>query len=144
MPTHLQIISAERVVYEDDVDMVICPGIEGELGLLPRHAPVFTLLQPGELRVRKGAEEISMVVTGGFLQVSQEKVIILADAAERADEIDEARAMEARRRAEERLATRASESDLIRAEAALRRSLTRLSILERRRRRRDGRPLPPG
>ena len=135
MSTRLQIISAERVVYEDDVDMVICPGIEGELGILPHHAPIFTLLQPGELRVHKGTEEVSIVVTGGFLQVTQEKVVILADTAERAEDIDEARALEARRRAEEHLATLTVEVDRARADAALRRSLARLRIAERRRRR---------
>jgi F-type H+-transporting ATPase subunit epsilon len=139
MPTHLRIISMERVVYENDVDMVVAPGIEGELGILPGHMPLMTLLQPGELRIKKGSAEESMVVTGGFLQANQTKVTILADAAERAEDIDEARAQEARRRAQERMAQHASDLDLARAEASLRRSLARLRVLEKRRGR-GGRP----
>lgn len=138
-PTHLQVISAERVLYEDDVDMVVCPGIEGELGILPNHAPIFTLLQPGEVRVRKDNQEESIFVTGGFLQVSQTKVVVLADSGEHAADIDEARAQEARTRAEERIRDSAGEVDLARAEAALRRSVVRLRVLERRRRRPEGR-----
>ncbi len=141
MPTHLRIISMERVVYENDVDMVVAPGIEGELGILPGHMPLMTLLQPGELRIRKGGAEESIVVTGGFLQANQKRITVLADAAERAEEIDEARAQEARRRAQERIAQHVSDVDLARAEASLRRSLARLRVAERRRGRANR---PPG
>lgn len=131
-----EIITGERVVFqESDVDMVVVPGIEGALGILPQHAPLVTTLKPGELRVKKGANEVAMVVTGGFMEVSGDRVLILADAAEAADEIDIARAEEARRRAQERLAMRQSEVDLARAEAALRRSLIRIQIAQRRRNR---------
>jgi F-type H+-transporting ATPase subunit epsilon len=128
-----EVITGERIVYQDtDVDMVVAPGTEGTLGILPQHAPLVSTLQPGELRVKKGGTEVSMVVTGGFLEVTGDRVLVLADAAERADEIDLARAEEARRRAQERLATRQHEVDLIRAEAALRRSLIRLRVARRR------------
>ncbi|MEE9198568.1 MAG: F0F1 ATP synthase subunit epsilon [Dehalococcoidia bacterium] len=131
----LEIVTAERVVYSDEVDMVIAPGIMGELGILPRHAPLLTALQSGELRIRKGGEEISMSVTGGFLEVFQDKLTILADAAERAEEIDIERAQEAMKRAEEKLRTRTADMDLAKALVALRRSRIRLKVAERRRRR---------
>lgn len=129
-----EIVTAERVVYSDDVDMVIAPGTEGELGILPKHTPLLTALKTGELRIKKDSEEIAMVVSGGFLEVEQNKVVVLADTAERADEIDTARAEEARQRAEERLKARTGEFDMARAEAALKRSLMRLKVAERRKR----------
>lgn len=130
-----EIVTAERVVYSDDVDVVIAPGIEGQLGILPSHAPLLTMLQPGELVVRKEGEETAMFVSGGFLEVMQNRVTVLADVAERAEEIDIARAEEAKRRAEEQLKERPLEMDLAAAEAALRRSLVRLKIAERRKKR---------
>ncbi len=130
----LEIVTAERVVYSDDVDMVIAPGIMGELGILPRHAPLLTALQPGELRVRKDGDEVGMAITGGFMEVFQNKLTILADAAERAEEIDAERAQEAVKRAEEKLKSSASDVDLTRALSALRRSRIRLKVSERRRR----------
>jgi F-type H+-transporting ATPase subunit epsilon len=133
----LDIVTAERVVYSDDVDVVIAPGIEGQLGILPHHSPLMTMLQPGELIARKGSEEFSLAVTGGFLEVRPDRVIVLADSAERAEEIDIARAEEAKKRAEQRLEEKyAPETDSARAEAALRRSLIRLRVATRRRRRR--------
>lgn len=129
----LEIISAERVVYSDDVDVVVAPGVEGQLGILPSHAPLMTILQPGELLVRKGEKESYLVVSGGYLEVFQNKVIVLSDAAEHAEEIDIARAEAARHRAQERL--EAPGADLVGAEAALRRALARLRVAERRRRR---------
>ena len=132
----LDIVTAERQVYSDEVDVIVAPGIEGELAILPHHAPLMTTLQPGELRVRRSGEEFSLAVSGGFLEVRPDRVTILADAAERAEEIDIARAEEAKRRAEEQLGRPATEVDSIRAEAALRRSLVRIKVGEKRRRRR--------
>jgi len=135
----LDVVTAEKVVYSDDVDIVIAPGIEGQLGILPQHSPLMTMLQPGELIARKGSEEFSLVVSGGFLEVRPDRVIVLADSAERTEEIDIARAEEAKRRAEKRLEEKyAPETDSARAEAALRRSLIRLRVATRRRRRRPG------
>lgn len=131
-----EIVTAERVVYSDEVNMVIAPGIVGELGILPHHTPLLTTLQPGEVRIRKNGEETSMFVSGGFLEVMPDKVVILADTAERAEEIDTARAEEAKHRAEEKLAERTTTVDAARAEAALRRSLMRLKVAQRRRRER--------
>ena len=135
----LDIVTAERAVFSGDVDVVVAPGVEGQLGILPHHTPLMTTLQAGELRARKGGEEFSLVISGGFLEVRPDRVIVLADAAERAEEIDVARAEEAKRRAEERLSDRqAAGLDEARAEGALLRALTRLKVAEARRKKRPG------
>jgi F-type H+-transporting ATPase subunit epsilon len=134
--TRLDIVTAEREVFSDEVDEVVAPGVEGQLGILPHHAPLMTTLLPGELLVKKGGEEFYLAISGGFIEVRPDRIIILADAAERVEEIDIARAEEAKRRAEQRLAEHAPGVDTARAEAALRRSLIRLRVAERRRRRR--------
>ena len=131
----LEIVTAERAVYSDEVDMVIAPGIMGQLGILPNHAPLMTMLEPGELCVRKGGEEAFIALSGGFLEVLQNRVVILADTAERVEEIDVARAEEAKRRAQEQLEHHPTGADMLAAEAALRRSLARLRVAERRKRR---------
>src|SRR5215211_280596 len=101
----VEVVTGEReVLVEDDVDMVVAPGIEGQLGILPQHAPLVTTLAPGELRIVKGGSEEDFAVSGGFLQVGPDRVMVLADTAERSEEIDIARAEEARRRAEAELA----------------------------------------
>ena len=134
----LDIVTAERSVFSDDVDAVIAPGAEGQLGILPHHAPLMTMLQPGELVVKRGGEEICLAITGGFLEVRPDRVIILADAAERDEEIDVGRAEEAKRRAQELLKQCPPDMDLARAEAGLRRALVRLKVAGMRRRRRSG------
>ena len=105
-PMRLEIITAEKQVYDDDVDVLVAPGIEGQLGILPRHAPLMTALQAGELMIRKDGEESYLAVTGGFLEVIGSKVTILADACERSDEIDEERAQAAIDRAREEMGPR--------------------------------------
>jgi F-type H+-transporting ATPase subunit epsilon len=135
----LELVTAEKVIYSNDVNMVIAWGTEGQLGILPFHAPLMTMLQPGELVVKKGDEEFYLAVTGGFLEVRPDKVIILADACERADEIDVARAQEARRRASDLMKAPPADVDLATAEAALRRSMVRLKVAEKIRRRRGQR-----
>ena len=133
----LDIVTAERAVYSEDVDVVIAPGVEGQLGILPHHAPLMTALQAGELRVRKGGEEVSLAISGGFLEVRPDSIVVLADTAERADEIDTARAEEAKSRAEQRLTDRrALGTDEARCEAALSRALARLTVAEKVKRRR--------
>ncbi len=136
MPFHLDIITAERPVYSDEVDLVVAPGVDGELGILPHHAPLLTALTIGELRIRKGQDEDLLAITGGFMEVLPDKVIVLADAAERAEEIDLDRAEAARQRAQESLTDRTRVTDLAQADAALRRSLVRLRVAQRRRRER--------
>ncbi len=129
----VEIVTGERVVYtENDVDMVVAPGVDGSLGILPRHAPLITLLANGELRIKKGGQEQSIVVFGGYLEVTPEKVIVLADSAERAEEIDVNRAQASRQRAEELKARRESGVDLAEADLALRRASVRLRVGQRR------------
>ncbi|UCC86321.1 MAG: F0F1 ATP synthase subunit epsilon [Anaerolineales bacterium] len=136
MPLKLDIVTVERLVYSEDVDMVIAPGIEGQLGILPRHAPLLTALTYGELRVKRGGEEESFAIGGGFMEVQPDRVTVLADTAERAEEIDLERAQAARRRAEEHLERQLQNKvDFARSEAALRRSLIRIKLGEARRRR---------
>ncbi len=130
----LEIITAERQVYSDDVSEVVAPGVEGTLGILPHHAPLMTMLQPGQLIARKDGEEQVFAVAGGFLEVRPERVIALADAAERAEEIDIQRAQAAKKRAEERLKEGPSGVEGAQAQAALRRALARIDVAERRRR----------
>ncbi|OGO03855.1 MAG: ATP synthase F1 subunit epsilon [Chloroflexi bacterium RBG_13_54_9] len=137
-PLRLEIVTAERSVFADDVDVVVVPGIDGQLSILPHHAPLLTALQVGELRIKKQGEEISMALSGGFLEVMRNKVLILADTAERDDEIDLERAEAAKRRAEQTLQTGGTGVDRARAEAALRRALIRINVAQRRRRRGPG------
>ena len=133
MPMMLEITTAERQVYGEEVDMLIAPGIDGQLGILPRHAPLMTMLQPGELTIRKGGADSYFTVTGGFMEVLGDRVIILADACEHSDEINEERAQEAMRRAQERIANRPSDMQMQRALASLRRAQVRLETVRRRR-----------
>lgn len=135
MPIKVEVVTAERMVFSGEADIVIAPGVEGELGILPHHTPLMTTLQPGELVMRKAGQETALAITGGFLEVRPDRVTVLADAAERAEEIDIARAEAAKKRAEERLAQRAAGVDEARAEASLRRAMIRLRIAERRRKR---------
>ena len=146
MPLSVHVVTAEREVYTDDgVDEVIAPGIQGELTVLPNHAPLLTMIKPGVLRLVKGSEETDVAITGGFLEVKDDRVTILADAAERAEEIDTVRAEEARRRAERTLEERGDTEELVAAAASLQRSLLRLRAAEKRRRRsRRGPSGPPG
>ncbi len=133
----IDIVTAERSVFSEEVDIVIAPGIDGELGILPRHTPLMTALKPGEIIARKGTDEYSLVVSGGFLEVSPERVIILADSAERAEEIDISRAEEAKRRAEQRMTEKYEPGfDAARVEATLQRALARVKVAERHRKRR--------
>ena len=142
----LEIATAERVVYSEDVEILVAPGMDGQLGILPNHAPLLTALQPGEIRVVREGEESYMAVSGGFLEVMANRVTILADTAERAEEIDIERAEEAMQRAQERIETSVSAMDLQRALASIRRSQARLLAARRRQPRRNmaaAAPTPP-
>jgi F-type H+-transporting ATPase subunit epsilon len=134
MPIQCDVVSVERVVFSEDVDMVIAPGVDGMLGILPHHAPLMTALAPGEIIIRKaGQEDVLLAVGGGFMEVRPDRVTILADSAERAEEIDVARAEAARQRAQQLLSARPSGADIVQAEHALRRSQIRLKVARRRR-----------
>jgi F-type H+-transporting ATPase subunit epsilon len=136
MSLRLSIITPERCVYTKDVDMVIAPGVEGQLGILPHHAPLITALTQGELRAKRGDDEEIFAISGGYLEVQPSGVTVLANTAEHAEEIDLERAEAARRRAEARLRDRTQEKvDFARAEASLRRAMTRIKVAKLRRRR---------
>ena len=142
MPLNVEIVTAEQVVYsEEGVERLIAPGADGELTVLPQHAAFITTLRPGELRILKGGEEEAMAITGGFLEVRNDRIVVLADAAERVEEIDIARAEEARRKAEEAIREQRDAGDLAQTQASLQRALMRLRVAQRRGRR--GRPGPP-
>ena len=148
MTLSVEIVTAERLVRsEEGVEVLIAPGSEGQLAILPRHAPLMTTLEYGELVFRRGADESSFAIERGFLEVRDNRVTVLADAAEAADEIDVDRAERARERAETRLREGheqdMGETDLARAQAAMQRALLRLRVAERRRRR-AGAPRPVG
>jgi len=129
-----ELVTPERIVYsDDDVDVVVVPGADGELGILPSHAPLLAALGIGELRIKKGAEQESFAVHGGFVEVLANRVIVMAYVAERATEIDLARAEEARARSESRYRERPEGLDVARVQAAIRRSQVRLNVARRRR-----------
>lgn len=128
MPIHLEIITAERVVLVDEVDLISAPTKDGRVGILPRHAPLLTILQPGELGIVKNGVRTPFAVSGGFMEVLPTRVTILADTVERADEIDEVRAEAARQLAEERKLMAQSERDAAIAEAKLRKEMARLQV----------------
>ena len=130
----LDIVTAEGLVSSDEVDVLVAPGGDGELAILPNHAPLLTTLKPGEIRVIKDGEESYIAVSGGFLEMIGNKVTVLADTAERADEIDVERSEEALRRARERVVEAPAEADLERAMASIRKSQARLMVARRRRR----------
>jgi F-type H+-transporting ATPase subunit epsilon len=135
MPIQLEIVTPEKLAYSDEVDAVILPGSEGELGILPHHAPLLSLLGAGELRIRKGATEESFAIVGGFVQVRPDKVVVMAETADLAAEIDLERALEARREAERALEAGFVEAaDLAQARAALQAALVRIHVAERRHR----------
>jgi F-type H+-transporting ATPase subunit epsilon len=135
MPLNVEIVTAERTVYsQEGVDEIIAPGVDGEFAVLPQHAAFITILSPGEVRILRASEEESMAITGGFFEVRDDRVVVLADAAERVDEIDVARAEAAKARAEQALHEREQVVDLAAAEASLKRALARLRVAERRRR----------
>jgi len=116
--------------------VTVAPGVQGQLGILPMHSPLMTMLEPGELLVKQNGNEINLAVSGGFMEVRPDRVTILADTAERAEEIDLARAEEARKRAEQAKAEAPAGAEAaLAAEAALKRALTRLKVARRRKER---------
>ena len=133
MPIRCEIVSQDRIVYTGDANMIILPGIEGEMGILPNHTPLLTVIQYGIVRVRNNAGEAFFTVTGGVAEVQPDQVTILADAAESVEEIDLQRAETARQRAEERLKQSVSQDGdtYLKIQAALRRSTLRIDAVRR-------------
>lgn len=129
----LEIVTPEAKGFSDDVDSVVIPGVEGEIGVLPMHAPLMTLLQPGELRVVKGGEETRLAVGEGFVEITQEKIAVLTDMAVKESDIDESAAEEAIRRAEEAMRSeRMGDEEQAATKAALMRSLALVKVKRRR------------
>ncbi len=136
MPIQCEIVTQDRLLYEGPADMVLAPGSEGEMGILPNHTPLLTTLDYGILRVRYGGEEIAFTIAGGFMEVRPDLVTVLADVGERVDEIDEQRARAAKERAERLLkeGPPPDTDEYLAIESALRRSNLRLDAVRRYRR----------
>ncbi|HEX7964406.1 MAG TPA: F0F1 ATP synthase subunit epsilon [Gammaproteobacteria bacterium] len=128
---HVDIVSAEREIFSGEADMVFAPGEQGELGIAPRHAPLLTRMKPGVVRVQSGDEEQVFYVSGGILEVQPHVVTVLSDTAQRAADIDEAAALEAKRKAEETLTNQSDDLDVARAQAELMEAVARLKALEK-------------
>ena len=135
MPLQLEIVTPEKLAFEGEVDSVVLPGSEGELGVLPHHAPLVSTLGAGELRLRTGGQEESFAIVGGFLQVLPDRVVVMAETADMASDIDLEKAQEARRNAEQMLESgRVEGADLAAARASLQAALIRIRVAERRHR----------
>jgi F-type H+-transporting ATPase subunit epsilon len=143
MKFKLDIVTPERLVYSEDVDIVTIPTVEGEIGILANHTPIVSVIAPGELKIKKDGEVTYMAVSGGFVQFMKNKATILADAAERAEEIDMARAENARERARKLLSEKLDTVSHAETFAALQRSLIRLKVAQRQStKKRDLKPQP--
>jgi len=132
MTLKLQIVTPDGTAYSEDVDMVTLPGVEGELGVFPQHVPLLTQMIPGEITVRKGAQENSLAVGEGLIEITGDQVSVLTDMAIDADHIDEAKVEEARRRAEARLQDKLSDEEVASTNASLARALAQLHVKRRR------------
>jgi len=128
----LEIVTPEAVIYSEQVDMVTLPGIEGEMGIYPAHIPLMTQVAHGEIVARQGGKDHLLAVGEGFVEITGDRVAVLTDMAIKADDIDEARAEEARKRAEARLSEKLSDEESAAVQAALAHSLTQLKVKRRR------------
>ncbi len=128
----LEIVTPDAKVFSEDVDMVTLPGIDGEMGIYPNHAPLMTQIAPGEIIARKDGEDHFLAVGEGFVEITGDRVSVLSDMAIRAENIDAAKAEEARRRAEARLSEKLDEHDLAAVEAALTHATTQIRVKQRR------------
>lgn len=128
---HVDIVSAEKEIYSGTAEMVFAPLVTGEVGILPRHAPLIARMKPGEVRVRTATEELSFYVSGGLLEVQPYVVTVLADTALRAKDLDEAAALKAKQRAEDLLQSRQADVDYARAQAELAEAVAQLRTLQK-------------
>ena len=133
---HVDVVSAEESIYSGEAEFVVLPGVMGELGVYPRHTPLFTQIKPGAVRIKVPgqAQEELVFVQGGFLEVQPHKVTVLADTAIRAKDLDEAKALQAKQAAEEALQNKASKEDIARAEGELAGALAQLAAIRKLRR----------
>lgn len=131
MTVHVDIVSAEKEIYSGSAEMVFAPLVTGEVGILPRHAPLLARMKPGEVRVRRGNEELSFYVSGGLLEVQPYVVTVLADTAQRAKDLDEAAALKAKERVEEALRNRRADFDYAKAQAELAEAIAQLRAIQK-------------
>ena len=132
MTLHVDIVSAEAEIFSGTATMVFAPAEMGEVGIAPRHTPLLTRLKPGEVRVRtQEGEELSFFVSGGMLEIQPHVVTVLSDTAIRADDLDEAQALEARDRAEKMLADKSADIDYAKAQAELAQSMAQLAAIKK-------------
>jgi F-type H+-transporting ATPase subunit epsilon len=129
----LEIVTPEAKIYSEDVDMVTLPGVEGEMGIYPMHIPLMTQVAAGEIVARRAGQDFFLAVGEGFVEITGERVAVLTDMAIKADDIDETKAEEARKRAEARLSEKLSEEEAATVQAALLNSLTQLNVKRRHR-----------
>ena len=127
----LEIVTPDAKVFSEDVDMVTLPGVEGEMGIFPQHVPLLTQIVPGEIVARKGGQDYFLAIGEGFVEITGDHVAILADMAIRAENIDEAKAEEARRRAEARLAEKLDDEETAAVQASLMHSAAQLKVKRR-------------
>ena len=126
----LEVVTPDKTVVSGEVEMAVCPGIEGEFGVLPKHVSLLSALKIGGLRYRTGGKDEHVFISGGFADVNNDVLTVLAESAELADSIDSARAMAAKERAEKRIAGHDEKVDMTRAEAALQRAIVRLQLAQ--------------
>ncbi len=129
----LEIVTPEAKIYSEDVDMVTLPGVEGEMGIYPMHIALMTQVTSGEIVARKGGQDYFLAVGEGFVEITGDRVAVLTDMAIKADDIDEVKAEEARKRAEARLSEKLTDEETATVQAALLHSLTQLNVKRRRR-----------
>jgi len=129
----LQIVTPDAMTYSEDVDMVTLPGVEGEMGIYPQHVPLMTQIVAGEISVRKGGHDYFLAVGEGFVEITGDHVAVMTDMAIKAENIDEAKAEEARRRAEARLAEKIDDEESAMVSASLAHSLAQLKVKRRQR-----------
>lgn len=127
----LEIVTPDAKVFSDDVEMVTLPGVEGEMGIYPNHVPLMTQISAGEIVARKGGQDFFLAIGEGFAEITGERVAILADMAIRAENIDESKAEEARKRAEARLSEKIDDEESALVQAALAQSLAQLKVKRR-------------
>ena len=130
---HVDVVSAEEQIYSGEAEFVVLPGVEGELGVYPRHTPLFTQIRPGAVRIKlpDRAEEEFVFVQGGYLEVQPHKVTVLADTAIRAHDLDEAKALESKKKAEEAMANKDSAANMASAQAELSMALAQLEAIRK-------------
>jgi F-type H+-transporting ATPase subunit epsilon len=135
---HVDVVSLTESIFSGDAEFVVLPGVMGELGIYPRHSPLVTQIKPGAVRIKTpgAAEEQIVYVQGGFLEVQPEVVTVLSDTAIRAHDLDEAKALEAKKRAEEAMQNKTSKEEIATAEGELAASLAQLAAIRRLRRQR--------